>query len=119
MKDKGSAVFGCLDITFDSMAQFDRGLEGGGAVFQHALAVKAAMRIGLALQKRHATGGRCRREQMVEQSRDHSGFRAMMASTSTATPSGRDATPTALRACWPAAPKITSIMSEQPLATLG
>ena len=119
VKDKGAAIFGGLDVAFNAVTQLDRGLECGGTVFQHAIAMQSAMRIGLAFQKRDAFRGRRRREQIVEQRRDHSGFRAMIASTSTATPSGSEATPTALRACWPEAPKITSIMSEQPLATLG
>eukprot|EP00998_Keelungia_sp_KM082_P008416 NODE_4603_length_768_cov_1.115445_g4580_i0.p1 GENE.NODE_4603_length_768_cov_1.115445_g4580_i0~~NODE_4603_length_768_cov_1.115445_g4580_i0.p1 ORF type:complete len:192 (-),score=8.41 NODE_4603_length_768_cov_1.115445_g4580_i0:3-578(-) len=42
-----------------------------------------------------------------------------MPSISTATPSGRDATPTAERACLPASPKTSTMVSDAPLTTLG
>ena len=119
MEDERTTVFGGLDIALDPVAQPDSGVEGSRTIFQHAIAVQSAMRIWLTLEKCHPARRRTRREQIVEQRPDHSGFTATMASTSTATPSGSDPTPTALRACCPAAPKITSIMSEQPLATLG
>src|SRR5579872_6730881 len=42
-----------------------------------------------------------------------------MPSTSTATPPGNDATPTAARACFPASPNISTMTSEAPLTTCG
>ncbi|KAG1529754.1 hypothetical protein G6F50_017781 [Rhizopus delemar] len=47
---------------------------------------------------------------------DQAGVKAMTASISTATPWGRDATPTALRAWRPASPNTSTIRSDAPLA---
>src|SRR5262249_34959720 len=49
--------------------------------------------------------------------RDHANSKT--ASTSTLTPRGNTATPTAERACLPASPKTCTITSEAPLATFG
>jgi hypothetical protein len=83
VKDHCDAVAGQLHVNFDAIAMFDRGFDGGQAVFHSTMCLVV---IG-------AVGQRARQKGL----RQHQAI-SNTASISTMTPSGKLATPTAERA---------------------